>query len=89
MKLDIDDSKYYYDDDLKYLDNYDVQINKKIYDWFNNCWLEATKESNITMRYWLTEHDRDKAFDLTQSKVDIKSKIHLMAIEVVKIFQIG
>ena len=65
MKLDIDRDNYNFDfGDLKRLDNYETQLNEKIFNWFIECWAKATDNIKIKGNYRVCEKHSNITFDL-------------------------
>lgn len=62
--LYIDNDYYHFDDaGLKSYDNYYDQVEEKIYDWFNRCWIKAGG-LEITGNYTVSVYDSNRVFDL-------------------------
>src|SRR5690606_38582768 len=67
--LDIDENYYDFDNepDMDRMDEFYIELSKKVVDWFNICWKEAGG-LNLKNKYSISIHDTDKLFDLTNQK---------------------
>ncbi len=73
--LYIDHDYYHFDDDgLKSFDNFYDQVQEKIYDWFNQCWIKAGG-LEMTGNYSVSIYDSNKVFDLVNQNWIDKPKV--------------
>lgn len=75
MKLDIDIDNYNLDNgDLESLNNYHSQLNKKIFNWFIQCWSKANERIKIIGNYRVCEQHSNITFDLENQHWILKNE---------------
>ena len=69
MDLDIDTDNYDFDNDseMERMDEFYVQLQIKVIDWFNRCWIKAGG-LNAKESYVIKIHDSSTMFDLKRQK---------------------
>lgn len=67
--LDIDEDHYDFDNDsdMDRMDEFYIQLTKKVIEWFNECWKEAGG-LNIENKYSISIHDSNDTYDLSNQK---------------------
>jgi len=67
-KLYLDESHYQFDDeDLAVIDEFYRQVDKRVMDWFNQCWIKAGG-LDLTDHYRISIFNEDIMFDLKHQK---------------------
>lgn len=67
LDLDIDDYDFDNAADMDRMDEFYIQLTKKVIDWFNQCWKDAGGLS-VKHTYSISIHDSSEVFDLTNQK---------------------